>query len=78
MPSRSAFVCTCDWPSVCDGDGTVECVGRDDCFCLCGCRDECFGCSRCAERDDDYDDLDDEMERQAEQGDAALPPPGAH
>ena len=55
MPLRSQPCrCTCEWPSICDGSGTVSCRARPHgCFCQCGHHDDCYGCANCEGRDED-------------------------
>lgn len=53
------MTCICQWPSHCDGSGWVTCFSRhEDCYCQCGCKEECYGCVNCDEGDFGDDDLD--------------------
>lgn len=47
--------CTCTFPHFCDGNGYVTCTSKrtGDCFCFCGCTDDCYGCAECDALSDD-------------------------
>lgn len=52
--------CICKWGYTCAGTGFVHCLNRGfDCYCSCGCKEECYGCSFC-EGDDDEKWCDEE------------------
>lgn len=49
------MTCICEWPVRCNGFGVVKCHADSwgDCYCACGCEEECSGCRECIERSDE-------------------------
>jgi hypothetical protein len=62
------MVCTCDFEARCGGWERLSCRAHliGDCFCRCGCTEDCYGCGDCLNRGaDDHDDYDEAFEDRA-------------